>query len=71
MNLRRSLRLFLLNRQKPCRDLVPLMSESLDRRLSLREWLGLHFHLIVCAWCARYLKQIKFLRNMLRGQSSL
>jgi len=71
MNFRRSLRHFLLYRQKPCRDLVPLMSESLDRRLSVREWLGLRLHLYVCAWCARYLKQIKFLRSLLRSQSIL
>jgi hypothetical protein len=46
--------------------MVPLMSESMDRRLSLREWLQLRLHLAVCAWCARYLKQIKFLRTLLR-----
>ncbi len=43
------------------------MSESLERRLSLREWLGLRLHLLVCAWCVRYLKQIKFVRSLLRG----
>ncbi len=46
------------------------MSESLERRLSIRECLGLRLHLFVCAWCARYLKQIKSLRFILRGQSS-
>jgi len=46
--------------------MVPLMSESLERRLSIRERLVLRLHLLVCAWCARYLKQIKFLRMVLR-----
>jgi len=50
--------------------MVPLMSESLERRLSIREGLGLRLHLFVCAWCARYLNQIKSLRFILRGQSS-
>lgn len=51
--------------------MVPLMSESLERRLSIREWLGLRLHLLVCAWCARYLRQIKFLRSMMRGRQAV
>jgi hypothetical protein len=46
------------------------MSESLERRLSIRERLGLRLHLSVCAWCARYLKQIKFMRWMMKAQNS-
>jgi len=42
------------------------MSESLERRLSAREWAGLRLHLLVCAWCARYLKQIRLFRTLLR-----
>ena len=41
------------------------MSGSMDRSLGLRESLQLRLHLIVCAWCARYLKQIKFMRRLL------
>jgi hypothetical protein len=66
--IRRFLRHWLLRRQKPCRELVPLLSESLDRRLSLRERLELRLHLFVCAWCARYLEQIKFLRSAIRAR---
>jgi hypothetical protein len=43
------------------------MSESMERSLALDEWLQLRLHLIVCAWCARYLKQIKLLRQILRS----
>ena len=51
--------------------MVPLMSESLERRLSMREWLTLRLHLLVCAWCARYLRQIRFLRSVLRGRQAI
>lgn len=44
------------------------MSESMERRLSLGEFFKLRLHLLVCAWCARYLRQIKFLRSLLRGR---
>ena len=43
--------------------MVPVMSESLERRLGLVERTKLRLHLLVCAWCARYLKQIKLLRQ--------
>ena len=46
------------------------MSDSLERRLSIRERLGLRLHLLVCAWCARYLVQLKFMRGLLRAQNS-
>jgi len=43
--------------------MVPVMSESLERRLGLVERTKLSLHLLVCAWCARYLKQTKLLRQ--------
>jgi hypothetical protein len=46
--------------------MVPLMSESMERSLKLSEWLQLRLHLIVCAWCARYLKQIRFISKILQ-----
>jgi hypothetical protein len=45
--------------------MVSLMSESMERSLSVGEWLQLRLHLIVCAWCARYLQQIKFIQQLL------
>lgn len=61
------LRRWLLRSLQPCREMVSLMSESMERRLSLGEFLKLRLHLLVCAWCARYLRQINFLRSVLRG----
>jgi len=49
--------------------MVPLMSESLERRLGLLEHLNLRLHLLVCTWCARYLKQIKFLGQVVRQKA--
>ena len=43
--------------------MVPVMSESLETQLGLVERTKLRLHLLVCAWCARYLKQIKLLRQ--------
>ena len=50
--------------------MVPVMSESLERRLGPVEKIKLRLHLLVCAWCARYLKQIKLLRQAFSQRES-
>lgn len=55
---KQALRLWLLRRLPTCRQLAPIMSESLERSLSLRERLTLRLHLWVCRWCKWYLQQL-------------
>jgi hypothetical protein len=66
--IRRAFRRCLLRLLKPCDYMVAVMSESMDRRLGLGEQLQLQLHLIVCTWCARYLNQISFMRQLLREE---
>lgn len=49
-----------------CREAVRLQSDSLDRTLPFPERLGLRLHLLLCKWCRRYARQIRFLREALR-----
>jgi hypothetical protein len=42
------------------------MSQSMERSMGVWEWLQLRLHLLVCVWCRRYLKQIRFIRQLLR-----
>ncbi len=44
--------------------MVPLISQSFDGRLDFSARLMLKFHLLVCAWCARYLRQIELIRQL-------
>jgi hypothetical protein len=67
----KSARQWILRKLQPCQRMVPLMSESMERRLGVAEYLKLRLHLIVCAWCTRYLKQIRFMRRGLRLRSSM
>ena len=46
-----------------CRQVARLQSDALDRRLSLSKRFGLRLHLLLCKWCRRYGKQIRFLRR--------
>jgi hypothetical protein len=46
-----------------CREASRLQSLALDRPLPLAKWFALRLHLLVCKWCRRYGKQIRFLRR--------
>ena len=65
-----ALRWLLLHRLPTCKATVQVMSESLERRLTLRERVSLKLHLWVCAWCAWYLEHLQFMRAALRTQTA-
>jgi hypothetical protein len=46
-----------------CREASRLQSDALDQPLSLPKRFGLRVHLLLCKWCRRYGKQIRFLRR--------
>jgi len=46
-----------------CRQVSRLQSDLLDQPLSLPKRIGLRLHLLVCKWCRRYGKQIRFLHE--------
>jgi hypothetical protein len=59
---------FALARRLPtCRALVPVMSQSLERPLTLRERVVLGLHLFVCEFCENYLRHLHELRDAARG----
>lgn len=55
-------RLAMLN----CRDATQLMSQSLDRKLTLGERMALKVHQTVCRPCRNCRRQLKFLRESAR-----
>ncbi|MGH9903247.1 MAG: hypothetical protein ACRD68_15680 [Pyrinomonadaceae bacterium] len=65
-----ALRWTLLRRLPTCKEMVALMSESMERPLSLRERVTLKLHLWVCVWCVWYLEQLRLMRNLLRAQGT-
>ena len=46
-----------------CREVTRLQSDALDRNLPFSKRIGLRLHLLVCSWCRRYGKQVRFLRE--------
>ncbi len=49
-----------------CRDISALVSESLDRPLSLSERLVLRTHLLFCRACNEYSRQIRLIEDFFR-----
>jgi hypothetical protein len=45
----------------PCKEIVKIISASLDRKLTVRERVILKLHLAACEPCVRYLDQSKLL----------
>lgn len=52
-----------------CKKVTRLVSESLDRKLSLDQRMGMRIHLMMCKFCSRYQEQLFFLRKTARRYS--
>jgi hypothetical protein len=65
-----AVRYFLLRRLPTCKQMAPVMSESLERRLTLRERATLKLHLWVCVWCVWYLENLRTMREALRARGA-
>lgn len=50
-----------------CQQTSLIVSQSYDRRLLWRERIGIRLHLMLCAACANFKRQMDFLRTALRS----
>lgn len=67
--LKHAIRFWLLRRLPSCRQTVAVISQSMERPLSLRERVLLKLHLWICVWCLWYLEHLQTMRNSLRARS--
>jgi hypothetical protein len=65
-----AVRFWLLRRLPTCARMVEVMSQSMDRKLTLRERLVLKLHLWTCIWCVWYLEQLHMIRDAIRSQGA-
>jgi hypothetical protein len=61
--LRRARNLFILRTLPPCKEVVKIVSASLDRKLTVRERAVMRLHLLACKPCVRYMEQSHFLSS--------
>ena len=65
-----AVRFWLLLRLPPCKQTVEVISQSLERTLTLRERVLLKLHLWVCMWCVWYLEHLQIMRTTMRENVS-
>ena len=46
-----------------CKEASRLASLSLDKPLPLGTRIRMRLHLLICAWCRRYVKQVRFIHE--------
>jgi hypothetical protein len=46
-----------------CREVVRLLSRSMEVKLPLATRIKIRFHYLICVWCYRYGKQLRALRR--------
>lgn len=49
-----------------CEEVSRLVSESLDRRLPIRQRLAIRIHFLFCKACRQFRRQLLFMRDALR-----
>lgn len=59
---RQTRNLLFLRALPPCKEIVKIVSASLDRKLTLRERAVMRLHLVACKPCVRYMEQSQFLQ---------
>ena len=57
--------LFVWRTLPKCKEMVKVITASMDSKLSWREWLLMKIHLLSCDPCINFLKQITFIGTTL------
>ena len=55
---------------KSCKEVSRLLSESMERKLSLGDRVGLWFHLAMCRLCRGFSKDLQLLRDAARQHAN-
>ncbi len=51
-----------------CKEVSRRVSESMDRRIPLYQRLLIRMHLLMCRYCARFRRQLMFIRELCRSR---
>jgi hypothetical protein len=60
----RLLESFIAKRTPNCREVVRLLSQSMEVKLPVTTRIKIRFHYLICIWCYRYEKQLQALRRI-------
>ena len=49
------------NHTPNCAEMSRLAARSLEQPATAKTWLKMRLHFLICAWCRRYFRQLRFL----------
>jgi hypothetical protein len=55
---------FIAEHTPKCREVVRLLSQSMEVKLPLATRIKIRFHYLICVWCYRYGEQLRALRKI-------
>src|SRR6201997_5568812 len=55
---------FIAKRTPKCREVVRLLSQSMEVKLPVTTRIEIRFHYLICVWCYRYGEQLRALRKI-------
>ena len=55
---------FIDNHTPKCREVIKLLSQSMEVKLPITTRIKLRLHYLICAWCQRYEEQLRALRKI-------
>jgi hypothetical protein len=66
--LKHTIRFWLLRKLPTCQETVEMISQSMERQLTLSERIKMKLHLWICAWCQWYLEHLCLIRDVARAK---
>lgn len=68
MSLKFKIKKWISNRAEQCKNVSPLYSYALDRKLTIVERLRIKFHLLTCNACTSYVTNLNFMHDVFHTQ---
>lgn len=68
LTLTKRFKLWLAQKTTDCKEISPLFSYALDRKLTLSERIRIKIHLYTCSACENYVSNLKFMHDMFQTQ---
>lgn len=65
-----AIRFWLLRTLPTCQQTVETISQSMERKLTMRERINLKIHLWICAWCQWYFEHLQIIRETARAKGA-
>lgn len=69
-NMKHAISYWLLRKLPTCQQMVEKISQSMERKLTLRERIDLKVHLWICAWCQWYREHLQIIRDAARAKAA-